>query len=94
MALEKHGHSTGTPVLDEELKLVEAWNSQNSSRCATGSATSGAPAPQHAERTGCRPVFEGTDAPIDPYKTYNFLDSCIIPQAKLETDYEFLEMLF
>ena len=98
MVLEKHGHSSSTPVLDDELKSVEGWNAQNSTRCATsttGSATSvGSSAPQQADRTGCRPVFEGTDVPIDPFKTYNFMESHIIPQAKLESDYQFLAMFF
>ncbi len=87
VVLDTHA-GTGASPLDAEAKQIEAWNAQHASsnpQQGSGRAPSVA-----ADRTGCRPQFEADDVPIDPYRVHSFVDDCIMPVSKMESDFEFL----
>ena len=90
MVFDKHG---GLATCKES---VAKWNASCGplTRNASAVAPTSAPSP-HAPRsspprTGCFPVFQETEEPINVAQTYTFPEECVQPVARVEADNELL----
>eukprot|EP00438_Fugacium_kawagutii_P023129 Skav208786 [mRNA] locus=scaffold931:204460:215795:- [translate_table: standard] len=80
----------GASNLEGQKSAIDSWNSKYASSAAVAATATTPPGRGERPRTGAKPEFDDTDQPLDVHQEWIFQESSVLPQLKLEQDFELL----